>query len=86
MTKDEKINRIVELRKGISELRKLKKEVNGRDNSKRYKKSKMNEWAKDCLDNSVWVGNRIARLNHYIDKANTEIERLKLELKYTIHC
>jgi predicted nucleic acid-binding Zn-ribbon protein len=82
MTKDEKITRIVELRKGIAELRQLKKEVNGRNNSKRLKHSKMNDWAKDCLDNSAWAESRIATLNHYIDKAKTEIERLKLELEF----
>jgi len=82
MTKDEKITRIVELRKGITELRQLKKEVNGRDNSKRLKNSNMNEWAKDCLDNSAWAESRIATLNHYIDNAKTEIERLKLELEF----
>ena len=82
MTKDEKIKRIVELRKGIAELKQLKKDVKGRDNYKRLKKSNMNEWAKDCLDNSAWVESRIRTLNHYIDKAKTEIERLKLELEF----
>jgi hypothetical protein len=81
-TKDDKITRIVELRKGIAELKQLKKEVNGRDNSKRLKKTNFNEWAKDCLDNSAWAENRIATLNHYIEKAKTEIERIKLELEF----
>ena len=83
MTKDDKITRIVELRKSIAELKQLKKEVNGRDNSKRLKNSKMNEWAKECLDNSAWAESRIATLNHYIEKAKTEIEKIKLELQFT---
>jgi predicted nucleic acid-binding Zn-ribbon protein len=83
MTKDEKIKRIVEIRKSIAELKQLKKEVKGRDNSKRLKHSKMNEWAKDCLDNSAWVESRLRTLDHYINEAQTKIEELKLQLEFS---
>ena len=82
MTKQEKIKRIGELRESIAELKKLKKEVKGRDNSIRLKKSNMNEWAKECLDNSAWVESRLRTLDHYIKEAETRIEELKLELEF----
>ena len=82
MTKQEKIKRIVEIRKSIAELKQLKKDVEGRDNSKRLKNSKMNEWAKECLDNSAWVESRLRTLDHYIKEAEIKIEELKLELEF----
>ena len=82
MTKEDKINQIVEIRKSIAKLKKLKKQVKGRDNSKRLKKSNMNGWAKECLDNSIWVESRLSILDHYIGLAQDKIEKLKLELEY----
>jgi len=82
MTKQEKIKRIVEIRKSIAELKQLKKDVKGRDNSKRLKNSNMSDWAKECLDNSAWVESRLRTLDHYIKEAETRIEELKLELKF----
>ena len=69
--------------KSIAELKQLKKDVKGRDNSKRLKQSKMNEWAKDCLDNSAWVESRLRTLDHYINEAQTKIEELKLSLEFS---
>ncbi|MBR9833588.1 hypothetical protein GYB57_15695 [bacterium] len=83
MTKKEKIERIVEIRKSIAELKQLKKDVKGRDNSKRLKKSNMNELAKECLDNSAWVESRLRTLDHYIKEAEAMIEKLKLELEFS---
>ena len=83
MTKEEKIKRIVEIRKSIAELKQLKKDVKGRDNSKRLKNSNLNEWAKECLDNLAWVESRLRTLDHYIKEAETRIEELKLELEFT---
>ena len=82
MTKKEKIKRIIEIRKSIAELKQLKKYVKGRDNSKRLKNSNLNEWAKECLDNSAWAESRLRTLNHYIKEAETRIEELKLELEF----
>ena len=42
----------------------------------------MNEWAKECLDNSAWVESRLRTLDHYIKEAETRIEELKLELEF----
>ncbi len=83
MTKEEKIKRIVEIRKSIAELKQLKKDVKGRDNSKRLKNSNLNEWAKECLDNLAWVESRLITLDRYIKEAETRIEELKLELEFT---
>lgn len=82
MTKQEKIKRIVEIRKSIAELKQLKKDVKGRDNSKRLKNSNLNEWAKECLDNSAWAEGRLRTLDHYIKEGETRIEELKLELEF----
>lgn len=82
MTKQEKIERIGEIRKSIAELKQLKKDVKGRDNSKRLKNSNMNEWAKECLDNSAWAESRLRTLDHYIKEAEAKIEELKLELEF----
>ena len=42
----------------------------------------MNEWAKECLDNSAWVESRLRTLDHYIKEAEIKIEELKLELEF----
>lgn len=81
-TKQEKIKRIAEIRKLIVEMKQLKKDIKSRDNSKRFKKSNINEWAKDCYDNSAWVESRLRTLDHNIKEAEIKIEELKLELEF----